>query len=78
MSRCKTRSRVLGLSFGHESIPLQTHAFTRSFIYGTAIEIGITKSDIGLALLEQRRVVQNSSPSVRTHAMSGLLVEHPE
>ena len=73
-----TCSRVLSMIFAHESVPLQAHAFTRSFIDGTPIEVGIAESDIGLALLEQSRVVHDSSTVRSDPSLSGLLVAQPE
>ena len=61
LTSSEARPRVLGLIFGHERISLQAHAFARSLINRTAIEVGIAESDISLTLLEQRRVLHDSS-----------------
>jgi hypothetical protein len=53
-------SRLLGPIFPHESISLLSHAQARRFVRCTGIKIGMAKGYVGLALLQQRRVVHDS------------------
>ena len=71
-------SRLLGPIFPHESISLLSHALARRFVRCTGIKIGMAKGYVGLALLQQRRVVHDFWPSVLTQAISGLLVTQPK